>query len=120
GHGEDDYRMGLQYGLQIFAPVDSYGKFTAEVGIEGLAGVKVFDANPMVIDKLSHAKALLGPHLEIRHQYPHCWRCKHPVIFRATDQWWIALDQANGIRKAALEAIEGIDAHGGWIPAWGK
>jgi isoleucyl-tRNA synthetase len=128
GHGEDDYRMGLQHGLPILTPVDDHGRFTDEVGIEGLAGLKVFDANPKIIEKLAQAGALLNARpLEIRHSYPHCWRCKNPVIFRATDQWWIGLDLEldlpggrTTIRKAALEAIEEIDARGGWIPGWGK
>src|SRR5207253_3024722 len=73
GHGEDDFRMGLQYGLPIWAPVDGFGKFTSDVGIEGLAGKKVFDANPEIVDKLRAASALLnrgGQAFEIRHSYP--------------------------------------------------
>ena len=129
GHGEDDYRTGLKYGLEIFTPVDGYGKFTEEAGL-GLKGKKVFDANPEIAELLHAAGALLnagGKAFEIRHSYPHCWRCKQPVIFRATDQWWIGLDfemdlngQRTTIRKAALEAIDRIDHTGGWIPAWGK
>ncbi len=125
GHGEDDFNMGIQYGLPIWAPVDDRGRFTADAGL-GLAGKNVFEANPEIIEKLLHAGALLnagGKAFEIRHSYPHCWRCKQPVIFRATDQWWIALDVDIGgtsIRKAALEAIDRIADAGGWIPAWGK
>jgi isoleucyl-tRNA synthetase len=123
GHGEDDYRMGLKAGLEILTPVDSHGKFTEEAGLPELVGKKVFDANPLVIDLLRAKGALLGAH-DIRHSYPHCWRCKNPVIFRATDQWWIGLDyelpEGGTIRKLALQAIDDIDAHGGWIPAWGK
>ena len=131
GHGEEDFRMGLEYGLPIWAPVDGYGKFTSDVAIAGLEGKKVFDANPVIVDMLQSAGALLnrgGQAFEIRHSYPHCWRCKQPVIFRATDQWWIALDGEvdlprrgkTTIRKAALEAIDEIAAAGGWVPAWGK
>ena len=131
GHGEDDYRMGLQYGLQILTPVDSYGKFTPEVGLPDLVGVKVFDANPLIVEKLAAAGALLnagGKAFEIKHSYPHCWRCKNPVIFRATDQWWIGIDLEldlpglgkTSIRKAALRAIDEMDARGGFVPAWGK
>jgi isoleucyl-tRNA synthetase len=129
GHGEDDFRMGVEYGLPIWAPVDDHGRFTSDVGIEGLAGLKVFEANPKIVEKLAQAGALLNPRpLEIRHSYPHCWRCKNPVIFRATDQWWIGLDLEidlpgrgrTTIRKAALESIEEIDSRGGWIPGWGK
>jgi isoleucyl-tRNA synthetase len=125
GHGEDDFQMGVKYGLPIFAPVDERGRFTADAGL-GLTGKGVFDANPEIIEKLREAGALLnagGVAFEIRHSYPHCWRCKQPVIFRATDQWWIGMDVDIGgttIRKAALEAIDRIAAAGGWIPAWGK
>ena len=131
GHGEDDFNMGVQYGLPIWAPVDALGRFTEEVGIAGLSGLKVFDANPKIIEMLVSAGALLnaaGKAGQIRHSYPHCWRCKNPVIFRATDQWWIGIDVElelpgrgrTTIRKAALAAIEEIDARGGWIPGWGK
>ena len=131
GHGEDDFHMGLQYGLPIWAPVDGQGRFTADVGIDGLSGVKVFETNPKIVEMLAAAGALLnagGKAFEIRHSYPHCWRCKNPVIFRATDQWWIGLDLSlelpgrgrTTIRKAALAAIDEIDARGGFIPAWGK
>jgi len=131
GHGEDDFHMGLQYGLPIFAPVDGHGRFTDEVAIDGLSGVKVFDANPKIVELLAAGGALLnkgGKAFEIRHSYPHCWRCKNPVIFRATDQWWIGLDKEldlpgrgrTTIRKAALVAIDEIEAHHGFIPAWGK
>src|SRR5438445_660915 len=127
----DDFNMGVQYGLPIWAPVDGHGRFTGDVGIAGLEGLKVFDANPKVIELLAGAGVLLnagGRAAQIRHSYPHCWRCKNPVIFRATDQWWIGLDieidlPGRGhttIRKAALAAIDEIDAQGGWIPAWGK
>jgi isoleucyl-tRNA synthetase len=133
GHGEDDFNMGTRYGLPIFAPVDGQGRFTSEVGIESLAGVKVFDANDRIIQLLDFAHALLNPGgkaLPYHHSYPHCWRCKQPVIFRATDQWWIGLDlpmplhgpgaPKTTLRKAALEAIDEIAGRGGFIPAWGK
>ncbi|HYY52225.1 MAG TPA: isoleucine--tRNA ligase, partial [Myxococcales bacterium] len=131
GHGEDDFNMGVQYGLPIWAPVDGHGRFTGDVAIDGLEGLKVFDANPKVIELLAGAGALLNAGNragQIRHSYPHCWRCKNPVIFRATDQWWLGLDieidlpgrGRTTIRKAALSSIEEIDMDGGWIPAWGK
>ncbi len=131
GHGEDDYRLGLANGLAIFAPVDAAGRYTAEVGIEELVGKKVFEANPRIVELLQGAGALLnasGTAIEIRHSYPHCWRCRQPVIFRATDQWWIGLDielelsagKRGTIRKAALEAIDTLAANGGFVPAWGK
>src|SRR5438093_1130912 len=125
GHGEDDFQMGVKYGLPIWAPVDDRGRFTADAGL-GLTGKGVFDANPEIIEKLREAGALLnagGVAFEIRHSYPHCWRCKQPVIFRATDQWWMGMDVDIGgttTRKAALEAIDRIAAGGRWIPAWGK
>ncbi len=131
GHGEDDFNMGVQYGIPIWAPVDGHGRFTSDVGIAGLEGIKVFDANPKIVEMLAAAGVLLnhgGKAFQIRHSYPHCWRCKNPVIFRATDQWWIGLDVEielphrgrTTIRKAALESIEEIDRRAGWIPAWGK
>ena len=131
GHGEEDFQMGTRYGLPIFAPVDGHGRFTSEVGIEGLQGLKVFEANPKIVELLVGAGALLnstGKAFEIRHSYPHCWRCKNPVIFRATDQWWIAFDKEldlpgrgrTTIRKAVLGAIDEIEARHGFIPAWGK
>ncbi|HKC61803.1 MAG TPA: class I tRNA ligase family protein, partial [Myxococcales bacterium] len=125
GHGEDDFQMGVKYGLPIWAPVDERGRFTADADL-GLVGKNVFDANPEIVDKLREAGALLnagGLAGEIRHSYPHCWRCKQPVIFRATDQWWIGMDVDIGgttIRKAALAAIDRIAEAGGWIPAWGR
>src|SRR5919204_497038 len=95
------------------------------------AFLKEFDANPKVIELLAAAGALLNAGNrpgQIRHSYPHCWRCKNPVIFRATDQWWLGLDLEidlpgrgrTTVRKAALAAIDEIDAQGGWIPSWGK
>src|SRR5260221_6146371 len=122
--------MGVQYGLPIFAPVDGHGRFTAEVGIDNLAGLKVFDANPKIIEMLASAGALLnagGKAFEIRHSYPHCWRCKNPVIFRATDQWWIAFDKelelpgrgGTTIRRAAHAEIGDIEARGGLFPPRG-
>jgi isoleucyl-tRNA synthetase len=131
GHGEDDYRMGLQYGLDILAPVDGQGRFTSEAGIASIEGKKVFEANPLIVDLLASKGALLNrgnKAFDYPHSYPHCWRCKNPVIFRATDQWWIGLDLElelpgqgrKTIRKAALEAIEQIDRQGGFVPGWGK
>jgi isoleucyl-tRNA synthetase len=133
GHGEDDFNMGVKYGLPIFAPVDAHGRFTAEVGIASLQGLKVLEANEPIVELLHAAGALLnstGKAFPYQHSYPHCWRCKQPVIFRATDQWWIALDAEvalhgegqpkTTIRKAALEAIDRIAEAGGFIPVWGK
>ena len=126
GHGEDDFRIGVANGLDILTPVDGRGCFTDEALVPAVVGKKVFDANPLIVELLREKGALLA-RSEIRHSYPHCWRCKNPVIFRATDQWWISLDtdielpgRTTTIRKAALLAIDEIDAHQGFIPAWGK
>jgi len=112
GHGEDDYMAGLKYGLEIYAPVDDYGKFTTEDG--DLKGEFVFKANETIIRILEEKKALMGAS-EITHSYPHCWRCKKPVIFRATEQWFISVDH-NDLRRSCLEEIERVE----WIPRWGR
>ncbi|GMT48056.1 MAG: isoleucine--tRNA ligase [bacterium] len=112
GHGEDDYLAGLKYGLEILTPVNDYGKFTtAEAGLEGMF---VFKANDYIIDLLREKGALLGSE-NITHSYPHCWRCKKPVIFRATPQWFIAVEH-KGLRSACLKEIDRVE----WIPKWGK
>jgi isoleucyl-tRNA synthetase len=113
GHGEEDFEMGLKYGLDVFAPVDSNGRFTEEV--EGFSGQYVFKANQEIINKLKEIGALLGSPKDITHSYPHCWRCKKPVIFRATEQWFISMEK-NHLRQHALEEINKTE----WIPAWGK
>src|SRR5438477_5987080 len=118
GHGEDDFNMGVQYGLPIWAPVDGHGRFTADVGIAALEGLKVFDANPKVIELLAGAGVLLnagGRAGQIRHSYPHCWRCKNPVIFRATDQWFVSMETGD-LRRQVLAEIDRVR----WIPQWGR
>ena len=112
GHGADDYESGKRYGLDIYSPVDDHGRFTSEV--KGFAGEGVFEANDRIIEVLRDRGALVASET-IEHSYPHCWRCKRPVIFRATPQWFISMD-ANGLRKEALKAIETVD----WIPDWGR
>jgi isoleucyl-tRNA synthetase len=113
GHGEDDYAAGLKEGLEVFAPVDDRGRFEG-TGVEELEGEFVFKANERIIDMLKERGALL--HREnISHSYPHCWRCKKPVIFRATEQWFISM-KTNGLREKCLEEINRVR----WIPAWGK
>ncbi|MGD0282311.1 MAG: class I tRNA ligase family protein, partial [Dissulfurispiraceae bacterium] len=112
GHGEDDYEIGLTYGLDIYAPVDDRGKFTKAV--PQFEGQFVFKANNGIIELLREKHALLGVE-KIRHSYPHCWRCKKPVIFRATAQWFISMEKGD-LRKKSLEEIEKT----GWVPAWGK
>jgi isoleucyl-tRNA synthetase len=113
GHGWDDYLTGVRYGLDIYCPVDEAGRFLPEV--EHFAGQKVFEANPKVIDFLRERGALLRAGQET-HSYPICWRCKHPLIFRATEQWFIALDGEGKLREKTLAAIEDVR----WFPSWGK
>ncbi len=112
GHGQDDYEMGLKFGLEIYNPVDNRGRFMENV--EFFAGQFVFDANKSVMEKLSETGALVGSG-EITHSYPHCWRCKKPIIFRATEQWFISMEK-NQLRDKALEEINQVN----WIPKWGK
>ncbi len=113
GHGREDYDVGLAYGLEIYSPLDDAGRFLPDV--EHFAGLNVFKANPGVIARLEACGALLAKG-ELSHSYPHCWRCKKPVIFRATTQWFISME-ANDLRKRALWAI---DNEVRWIPAWGR
>lgn len=112
GHGQDDYINGLKNHLEIFAPVNQYGKYTDEV--PEFAGMKVFDANDKIIASLKASGILLGE-AKLEHSYPHCWRCKHPVIFRATPQWFVSLEHEN-LRQKTLAEIERVQ----WIPLWGK
>ncbi|MBW2107488.1 MAG: isoleucine--tRNA ligase [Deltaproteobacteria bacterium] len=112
GHGREDYDIGLAYGLDIYSPVDDQGCFTPDVDFFG--GRFVFDANSDVVDKLEVLGMLLGQGT-VEHTYPHCWRCKKPVIFRATEQWFISMDKT-GLRKKALRCIDEVT----WIPSWGR
>jgi len=113
GHGADDYQTGLKYGLEIVMPVDSRGKFDPSAG--EFAGQNVYDANPAIIQKLDSLGALLLAQ-KISHSYPHCWRCKNPIIFRATKQWFLNIDH-NDLRKKVLKAI---NEEVTWIPAAGR
>jgi isoleucyl-tRNA synthetase len=112
GHGEDDYEAGLKYGLDIYAPVDDKGKFTKQV--PEFEGQFVFKANDAIIETLKEKGALLSVE-KIKHSYPHCWRCKKPVIFRATAQWFISMGKRN-LREMSLKEIERVS----WIPSWGR
>ncbi len=139
GHGHDDFVIGKRYGLEIYCPVDASGKFTAEV--EHFAGERVFEANGRIVDFMREQGVLLFTE-DYDHRYPHCWRCKNPVIFRATPQWFIAMDRAGGelvekdedgrdrtnftenfaeeslatsLREASLREVERVK----WLPAWG-
>ena len=112
GHGADDYLAGVQNGLPILSPVDEHGRFTEEVGVPVWAGKYVFDANKEVIGHLRERGMLLGEQI-YKHSYPHCWRSKTPVVFRAVEQFFISIDK---VRAEALKAIDGVN----WIPAWGR
>jgi isoleucyl-tRNA synthetase len=113
GHGQEDYEIGQRYGLEVYAPVDDQGRFTQEAG--PFSGQKLFAANPEII-KLLQKRGMLLKDQAITHSYPHCWRCKNPVIFRATEQWFISMEK-NRLRERAIYAIEN-DVQ--WIPKWGK
>ncbi len=110
GHGLEDFLVGRQYGLPILSPVDDQGKFTDEAG--EYAGLFVGDADAVLVERLAEKGALVGSSM-IKHQYPHCWRCKDPIMFRATEQWFVSID---GFRQKALEEIKQVK----WIPAWGE
>ncbi len=120
GHGMEDYLLVLDHNakasvgerLEILAPVDNGGKFTEAV--PEFAGQHVFKANPKIAERLKENGRLLG-HGSLKHSYPHCWRCKQPVIFRATEQWFVSME-TNELRKEALAEIERVR----WIPAYGR
>ena len=131
GHGADDYVTGLKYKLEIYCPVGDDGKYLDDgrvpadlVGlstlesVEDLAAKKPSTANLGVLKKLAATGALLAK-AKYSHSYPHCWRSKTPIIFRAVDQWFVSLDK-NNTRVTALAEIARIAAHQGWIPAWGE
>ncbi|MCA1615500.1 MAG: isoleucine--tRNA ligase, partial [Acidobacteria bacterium] len=139
GHGHDDFVLGKSYGLDIYCPVDSAGRFAAEV--EHFAGERVFEANARIVEFIRESGALLFDE-SYAHRYPHCWRCKNPVIFRATPQWFISLDAKRpappvqtdddgrdrtnfteneeappeSLREGGLGEIERVQ----WVPAWGE
>ncbi|WP_337175886.1 isoleucine--tRNA ligase [Paludisphaera sp.] len=114
GHGGEDYQTGRAYQLPVLSPVDAAGKFTDQAP-EWLVGLHVFAANPKVIDRLKESGHLylLSP---LSHNYPHCWRCKKPVIFRATEQWFVGVDR-NDLRGRTLEQIRDAVK---WYPSWGQ
>jgi isoleucyl-tRNA synthetase len=112
GHGHDDYHLGQQHGLPVLAPVDDRGCLTAEAGVPELTGVYVFKANPLIIKILDEKKMLFAQE-EYRHDYPHCWRSKTPIVFRAVKQWFIKVSE---FRQEALDEIETVN----WIPPTGK
>src|SRR5207237_124972 len=100
GHGQEDYETGLRYGLEVLAPIDARGRFTAEV--PEWAGQSVWEANPHIVEHLRAQGALLAA-VTVAHSYPHCWRCKNPVVFRATEQWFIGMERADLRRRALAE-----------------
>jgi isoleucyl-tRNA synthetase len=112
GHGREDHEVGLAYGLDTYSPVDEHGKFTKAV--EFFSGQFIFDANKGINEKLRENGALLFED-KLTHAYPHCWRCKKPVIFRATPQWFISMEKT-GLRAKALAEIDRVQ----WIPHWGR
>ena len=112
GHGLEDYEVGCKYGIEVFSPLDSRGVWTDAVKDKDLEELPYYKGNSVVIEKLQACGALLKAQ-DINHSYPHCWRCKHPVIYRATPQWFVKVDK---FRDKALEAIKGVK----WIPAGGE
>ncbi len=112
GHGEDDFYAGLKWNLEIFCPVNEKGVFTKEAG--EFEGLHIFKANPIIIERLKELGSLLKQQ-DITHSYPHCWRCKKPIIFRATEQWFMSVDKDN-LRKKLVSEIEKVQ----WYPAGGQ
>jgi isoleucyl-tRNA synthetase len=110
GHGEEDYLVGLKFDLPMPMPVTDEGTF--DEGGGPFAGMDVWKANPVIVDWLRERGTLVASS-EIVHSYPHCWRCKEPVIFRATEQWFVSMERT-GLRKGAMEAIEQVE----WLPGW--
>jgi len=120
GHGQEDYETGRRYGLEVYAPVDDRGRFTADV--PEYAGTRVFDADARIVERLRGVGTLLAAE-DFAHSYPHCWRCKNPIVFRATEQWFLALDGPKhagaagpSLRQRALAEIERVR----WVPDWGR
>ena len=112
GHGQEDYMIGHKYGLDPYNPVDDGGVFEEDLPFFG--GMFVLKANPEIIKKLNDDGYMVS-HGEISHSYPHCWRCRQPIIFRATRQWFISMERY-GLRLEALKAIRKVE----WIPSWGE
>ncbi len=111
-HGREDYAVALQYQLSMDSPVDARGRYADELPL--LGGERVLHANQRILEILQQHDALLQ-HTTLTHSYPHCWRHKTPLIFRATPQWFISMEQ-NGLRELALQAIDKVT----WIPDWGQ
>jgi isoleucyl-tRNA synthetase len=119
GHGQEDFVVSQRYGLPVYCPVDAGGRIFQAEGASGtlpaeLIGKTVWEINPIVTRLLAEHGALAAE-MHLEHSYPHCWRCHNPVIFRATEQWFIGMER-EGLRTRALEAIKSV----GWHPAWGE
>jgi isoleucyl-tRNA synthetase len=119
GHGQEDYATGRLYGIETYCPVDASGRFYHAEGAPGrlpeaIIGKTIWEANPIVVEILKGSGALMGLE-KLAHSYPHCWRCHNPVIFRATEQWFIGMER-NEFRRHALDAIKRVR----WMPAWGE
>ncbi|MHB8543847.1 MAG: isoleucine--tRNA ligase [Leptospirales bacterium] len=116
GHGEDDYHLGKSLNLEIYAPLDNRGRYTQDLEqtLPDLVGMPVQKADPAILDHLS-SRGVLVETAEYRHSYPHCWRCKKPVLFRATPQWFLSLSEKN-LRSETLSAIASVE----WIPSKGE
>lgn len=113
GHGVEDYLVGQEFGIETIMPVDDDGRFTDYV--KEFAGLDTDEANPKIIEWLKERGTLVS-HIDINHSYPHCWRCHQPVIFRATDQWFVSMEKT-GLRERALDQIRN---HVNWVPEWGQ
>jgi isoleucyl-tRNA synthetase len=111
GHGEEDYLVGLKYKLPVLTPVNDKGQFTDEV--KEYKGMHVFDSNPLIIKNLDDRNLLLCVE-KLEHSYPHCWRCKKPIVFRATSQWFLDIDK-NGLRQKLIDSCKDVK----WIPDYG-
>ena len=119
GHGQEDFVIAQRYGIPVYCPIDASGRVFRAEGAQGvlpgeLIGKTVWEANPIVIKLLEEHAALAGQE-RLDHSYPHCWRCHNPVIFRATEQWFIGMER-NDLRTRALEAIKQVS----WHPEWGE
>ena len=112
GHGKEDYELGGEYNLPILSPVGDDGRYTDE--FEPMKGEHVFDADDLIVEKLEENGSLFYTE-PVEHSYPYCWRCKKPVIFRATPQWFLDVDHEN-LRRRILNVLDELD----WVPDWGK
>jgi isoleucyl-tRNA synthetase len=111
GHGEEDYFAGKKWNLDVFCPVDESGRFTDEV--VSFKGINVFESNKVILERLQEKKLLISSG-KISHSYPHCWRCKEPIIFRAAKQWFLKIDK-NNLRNRLIEKCKSVK----WVPAKG-